>query len=55
MIRLYHELTGELELFVKDPTTRKQPHNLPKVWSLFALCSAGLAHEPSLIMYYCIM
>ncbi|GAB9471891.1 26S proteasome non-atpase regulatory subunit 13 [Globisporangium polare] len=33
--KLYHELTGELELFVKDPTTRKQPHNLPKLYKEF--------------------
>jgi 26S proteasome regulatory subunit N9 len=33
--KLYHELTGELELFVKDPSTRKQSHNLAKLYKEF--------------------
>ncbi|RLN65825.1 hypothetical protein BBJ28_00012081 [Nothophytophthora sp. Chile5] len=32
---LYHELTGELEAFVRDPACRKKPSNLPKLYSNF--------------------
>ncbi|TMW63678.1 hypothetical protein Poli38472_002619 [Pythium oligandrum] len=33
--KLYHELTGELEAFVKDPACRKSPPNLPKLYTEF--------------------
>lgn len=33
--KLYHELTGELEVFVKDPASRKSPPNLPKLYTEF--------------------
>uniref|UniRef100_K3WE44 PCI domain-containing protein n=1 Tax=Globisporangium ultimum (strain ATCC 200006 / CBS 805.95 / DAOM BR144) TaxID=431595 RepID=K3WE44_GLOUD len=33
--KLYHELTGELEVFVKDPTSRKHDLNLSKLYKEF--------------------
>ncbi|KAE8877042.1 hypothetical protein PF005_g22963 [Phytophthora fragariae] len=33
--KLYHELTGELEAFVRDPACHKYPLNLPKLYQEF--------------------
>ncbi|KAI9921329.1 hypothetical protein PsorP6_001809 [Peronosclerospora sorghi] len=33
--KLYHELTGELEAFVRDPMCRKYPLNLPRLYQEF--------------------